>query len=238
MTELLFGYLAGLLTLINPCVLSVLPIVLGSALQANRHGPLALALGMGLSFVSLGLFVAVAGRAVGLTEETLAQAGAVMMILFGIVLLVPRLSRGFELATAGMASRADSRMDNVDQSGLKGQFLGGMLLGAVWSPCVGPTLGGAISLASQGESLLMAGAIMTSFALGIGTIIVALGYGTRNVILGRQAQLRRLAGAAKPIMGIIFLLVGVMILFNVHHIIEGWFLDHMPYWLQDLSVVY
>jgi len=238
MTELLFGYLAGLLTLINPCVLPVLPIVLGSALQANRHGPLALALGMGLSFVSLGLFVAVAGRAVGLTEETLAQAGAVMMILFGIVLLVPRLSRGFELATAGMASRADSRMDNVDQSGLKGQFLGGMLLGAVWSPCVGPTLGGAISLASQGESLLMAGAIMTSFALGIGTIIVALGYGTRNVILGRQAQLRRLAGAAKPIMGIIFLLVGVMILFNVHHIIEGWFLDHMPYWLQDLSVVY
>ena len=193
---------------------------------------------MGLSFVSLGLFVAVAGRAVGLTEETLAQAGAVMMILFGIVLLVPRLSRGFELATAGMASRADSRMDNVDQSGLKGQFLGGMLLGAVWSPCVGPTLGGAISLASQGESLLMAGAIMTSFALGIGTIIVALGYGTRNVILGRQAQLRRLAGAAKPIMGIIFLLVGVMILFNFHHIIEGWFVDHLPYWLQDLSVVY
>ena len=238
MTELLFGYLAGLLTLINPCVLPVLPIVLGSALQANRHGPLALALGMGLSFVSLGLFVAVAGRAVGLTEETLAQAGAVMMILFGIVLLVPRLSRGFELATAGMASRADSRMDNVDQSGLKGQFLGGMLLGAVWSPCVGPTLGGAISLASQGESLLMAGAIMTSFALGIGTIIVALGYGTRNVILGRQAQLRRLAGAAKPIMGIIFLLVGVMILFNFHHIIEGWFVDHLPYWLQDLSVVY
>ena len=234
--ELVFGYLAGLLTLINPCVLPVLPIVLGSAVQANRHGPLALAAGMGISFVSLGLFVALAGRAIGLTPELLSQIGAVMMIGFGIILLVPRLSRGFETATAGMASRADSQLDTVDQSGLRGQFLGGILLGAIWSPCVGPTLGGAISLASQGQSILWSGLIMTSFALGIGTIIIALGYGTRELILSRQAAMRRIASAAKPIMGAVFLLVGLMIIFKINHVIEGWLLDILPYWLQDLSV--
>jgi len=235
--ELVFGYLAGLLTLINPCVLPVLPIVLGSAVQANRHGPLALAAGMGVSFVSLGLFVAVAGRAIGLTEELLAQAGAVMMVGFGVILLIPRFSHGFEMATAGMAASADSRMDTLDQSGLRGQFLGGALLGAVWSPCVGPTLGGAISLASQGESLIWAGMIMTSFALGIGSIIVALGYGTRELILKRQAQMRRWASKAKPVMGGLFLAVGLMILFKFNQVIEIWLLDVLPIWLQDLSVV-
>jgi len=214
-----------------------LPIVLGSAVQSNRNGPLVLAAGMGISFVSLGLFVAIAGRAIGLTPELMSEIGAVLMIAFGVVLLVPKLSHSFELATAGMASGADSRIDGLDQSGLRGQFLGGVLLGAVWSPCVGPTLGGAISLASQGQSILWSGLIMLSFSLGIGTIIVALGYGTRGVILRRQAQLRKIANIAKPLMGGVFLLVGTMILFKWNYVIEGWLLDVMPYWLQDFSVV-
>lgn len=234
--ELLFGYLAGLLTLINPCVLPVLPIVLGAAVQTHRHGPLALAAGMGVTFVGIGLFVATAGRAIGLTEELLGQIGAVLMVAFGVVLLVPRLGHSFELATAGMAARADGRMDRMELNSLRGQALGGALLGVVWSPCVGPTLGGAISLASQGQSILWAGLIMTSFALGIGTVIVALGYGARSAILGRQAQMRRIAEYAKPIMGVVFLGVGLMILFKINLRIESWLLDIMPIWLQDLSV--
>ena len=67
--ELFLGYVAGLLTLINPCVLPVLPIVLATALQAGRHGPLALAAGMSVSFVALGMLVSVAGRAFGITDE-------------------------------------------------------------------------------------------------------------------------------------------------------------------------
>lgn len=235
--DLLFAYLAGLLTLINPCVLPVLPIVLGSAVQANRMGPVALATGMGLSFVSLGLFVALAGRAIGLTPDLMSQIGALLMIGFGIILLVPQFAHRFELATAGVASGADQRIDDLDRSGLRGQFLGGILLGAVWSPCVGPTLGGAISLASQGESVLWSGLIMTGFALGVSTIILALAYGTRSVILNRQAQMRRIAAAARPLMGGLFVLVGAMIYFKFNYVIEGWLLDIMPYWLQDFSVI-
>jgi len=238
MTAIFFAYLAGLLTLINPCVLPVLPIVLGSAVQANRRGPLALAAGMGLSFVAFGLFVAVAGRSIGLTDELLSQIAAGLMMGFGVILLVPRLSNGFELATAGLAARADRRLDGVDQSGLGGQFVGGILLGALWSPCVGPTLGGAISLASQGQSLLLSGLIMTGFALGIGTVMLALAYGTRAAIQTRQAQMRRLAQWAKPLMGVVFLLVGVIILTKFNQVIEGWLVDQMPYWLQDFSVRY
>ncbi|MCW8842534.1 MAG: sulfite exporter TauE/SafE family protein, partial [Rhodobacteraceae bacterium] len=177
--ELVFAYAAGLLTLINPCVLPVLPIVLATALQASRHGPAALALGMSLSFVGLGLGVTVFGYALGLTQEDIAKGGAALMIGFGLILLVPRFSAAFSTATAGVASSADTGLDSVDRSTLRGQFLGGILLGAVWSPCVGPTLGGAISLASQGANLLWAGLIMVAFALGVSTIILVLGYGAR-----------------------------------------------------------
>ena len=172
--ELLLGYGAGLLTLINPCVLPVLPIVLATALQSGRHGPLARAAGMSLAFVTLGLTVAAAGRALGLTEEVVAQVAALMMIGFGLVLLVPRASGVFATATGGIATRADAGLDRVDRSGLRGQFVGGMLLGAVWSPCVGPTLGGAIALAAQGENLLRAGLVLTTFAAGVSTVVIAL----------------------------------------------------------------
>lgn len=234
--DLLLGYLAGLLTLINPCVLPVLPIVLATALQAHKLGPVAVAAGMSLSFVTLGMFVTVAGYALGLDETTIANAGAVLMIGFGVVLLVPRFSAGFATATAGMSAQADGHLDQVDRSGLRGQFLGGLLLGAVWSPCIGPTLGGAISLASQGESLLLAGAIMASFALGVSTIILALGYGARAAIMRRQAMMRTLASKARPAMGIVFVAVGAMILFKVHHMLEAWAVQNLPAWLIDLSV--
>jgi cytochrome c-type biogenesis protein len=113
--ELIFAYGAGLLTLINPCVLPVLPIVLATALQASRWGPVALAAGMSLSFVVLGVSVTAFGRAVGLTTDDIAQAGAVLMILFGIVMLVPQASAVFSTTTAGFAARADSGLDDVDR---------------------------------------------------------------------------------------------------------------------------
>lgn len=234
--ELLLGYGAGLLTLINPCVLPVLPIVLAGALQADRRGPIALAAGMSLAFVVLGLGVATLGYALGIREEMVAKAAAVLMIGFGLILLVPRFSAGFATATAGVSTRADGQMDAIDSSGLKGQFLGGMLLGAVWSPCVGPTLGGAIGLASQGESLWLAGGIMFAFAMGISTIILALGYGARSVIMKRQAMMRKIADKSRPVMGVVFILVGVVILTNFIRVIEGWMVQNLPAWLIDLSV--
>ncbi|MDJ1015137.1 MAG: cytochrome c biogenesis CcdA family protein [Paracoccaceae bacterium] len=234
--EFVLGYAAGLLTLINPCVLPVLPIVLASSLQAGRFGPVALASGMSVSFVILGLLVASAGRTLGLTEETVSNAAAVLMIAFGAILLVPRFSAGFATATAGIGSEADATMDRLDQGSVGGQFAGGVLLGAVWTPCIGPTLGGAISLASQGESLMRATGIMIAFALGVSTLVLALGYGAQSVIRQRQGMLRRLAAVSRPIMGAAFVAVGLAILFKWHHVAEIWFLDTLPAWFTDLSV--
>jgi len=234
--EFVFAYLAGLLTLINPCVLPVLPIVLVSALNAHRAGPLALAAGMSVSFVVFGVLVTAFGASVGLTQDRLAQIGAVLMMAFGLILVVPVFAQRFEMATAGVAAGADSRMNTLNAGSLRGQFTGGLLLGTVWSPCIGPTLGGAIALASQGENLGYVTLIMTAFAMGVSTLILGLGLGAREAIRTRAQALRGLAERSKPIIGVTFLGVGALLFFEVHHILEAWLLNVMPIWLQDLSV--
>jgi len=103
--ELIIAYAAGLLTLINPCVLPILPIVVAGSLQANKLGPAALALGMSVSFIFFGVTITAFGHLVGLDEQHIAQAGALLMILFGAVLLVPRFSAKFADARRPVRTR-------------------------------------------------------------------------------------------------------------------------------------
>lgn len=235
--ELIFAYLAGILTLINPCVLPVLPIVLASSLHRDRRAPIALAAGLSTSFVVLGIGITALGPALGLDGDTVARTAALVMVAFGLVMIVPAFSQQFSTATAGFAARADAQIDQTSDAGLGGQFLSGALLGAVWSPCIGPTLGAAIALASTGESLGRAGAIMFAFALGVSTLILVLAYGAQSAIRRRQVALRALAERAKPIMGVVFIIIGAALWFRVNHIIEAWLIDTLPAWLIDFSVI-
>lgn len=234
--DILFAYLAGLLTLINPCVLPVLPIVVASSLQADRSAPLALAAGMSVSFVLLGLGVAAIGPSLGITEDVISRTAALFMTGFGLAMLLPSAGARFAGATAGIAARADAGMTRVESRGLAGQFAGGLLLGAVWSPCIGPTLGAAIAMASQGADLPRAGAIMTSFALGVSTLILALSFGARGWLGRNMPLMRSLAQRSKPILGTTFVVVGVALWFRVNHVIDTWMIEHLPAWLIDFSV--
>lgn len=234
--EIVFAYLAGILTLINPCILPVLPIALVSSLNSHKLGPVALAIGMCTIFTLLGLFIASIGPSLGIDEDTVSKAGAVMMIVFGIVIIVPQFRSLASFTFSGVANNADSKMNNLQNSGLTNQFLGGALLGAVWSPCIGPTLGGAISLASEGGSLFNAALVLLSFSIGVSTIILIFAYGARETIIKLKGKLKNLATNSGYIIGGTFLAIGLMLFFNIHYIIEGFLLDIMPYWLQDLSV--
>lgn len=235
--DILFGFLAGALTLLNPCVLPVLPVVLASAGSADRRGPLFLMAGMSASFVTLGLLLARLGPALGVTPEAVSAAAALVMAAFGLVLLVPALNTRFASATAGLATRADQGFARIEQGGPWGMALGGVLLGAVWSPCIGPTLGGAIALAASGAGLAQAAAVMLAFALGVSAVMLVLAYGARSALQRRAATLRRLSSWAKPVLGVTFLLVGLGLWFDLHHIIEFWVLEHLPYWFTDLSIL-
>ena len=232
----LWAYVAGVLTLINPCVLPLLPIVIAAAFQNSRLGPLALAAGLTVSFAVLGVSVTAFGHLLSIDADSINRAAAVMMMAFGVVLLVPRAQAVLATLAAPLVNRANSRLDARERAGIAGQFGVGVLLGAVWSPCIGPTLGGAIGLAASGEGLGQATVTMLAFGIGVSTVLMALAYGSRQAVSARRERLAAWMPWAKPLMGAALLVVGVAVLLHFDRMIEGWLLDLMPVWLQDLSV--
>ncbi|MFT5390848.1 MAG: cytochrome c-type biogenesis protein [Gammaproteobacteria bacterium] len=235
MLNLFWAYLAGTLTLINPCVLPLLPIIVATAFQSSRKGPLLLALGLVVSFTIVGVGVTAFGHLVGIDDAVINRTAAVLMVLFGVVLLVPRAQEVLATMTSPLASGANSRLDKL-QGGASGQFFVGVLLGAVWSPCIGPTLGGAIGLAASGDGLVQATFTMVAFGFGVSTILLVLAYGSRELLSSRRERLMALMPWAKPIMGVTLLVVGLAIFFHWDRKLETYLLDIMPIWLQDLSV--
>lgn len=233
---LFWSYVAGLLTLINPCVLPLLPIIIASAMQTTRWGPLALAFGLVISFTVFGVIVTAFGHLIGLDADRLNQIAAIIMIVFGLILVIPKASNAMSTLASPLASSANNRMVAIQDSGIAGQVLIGILLGAVWSPCIGPTLGGAIGLAASGENLGSAALTMVFFGLGVATVLLALAYGSREVLSSRQDRLRKWMPWAKPIMGVSLILVGVTLYFHLNQYLEVWLLDNLPPWLVDLSV--
>lgn len=126
-----FGFLAGALSILSPCVLPVLPLVFAPAGAAHRFGTVALAAGLVTSFVVIGLFVATIGFSIGLDGGVVRDAAAVVLGAVGVVLLSGSLQQRFALATSGFGNGANGLMQRLAPSGAGGQFAIGVLLGAV-----------------------------------------------------------------------------------------------------------
>jgi cytochrome c-type biogenesis protein len=132
------GLLAGALSTLSPCVLPLVPVLVAAAVSAHRWGALALGVGLALSFAGVGVFLATVGASIGLEPDTFRVVGAVLLGVFGVILLVPALQNLFARATSSLSNSGSQLLSRVTLDGLTGQFIVGALLGVVWSPCVGP----------------------------------------------------------------------------------------------------
>lgn len=227
--------LAGLLSILSPCVLPLLPIVLGAAASEHRAGPVALAAGVALSFVAVGLFIATIGFAIDLDGESFRIVAAILMIAVGVVLLAPGLQ--VRLATAGgpISNWADQRINAVQSHGVTGQFGVGLLLGAVWSPCVGPTLGAASVLAAEGKSLYAVTLTMIAFGIGASAPLAAIGFASRQALARQRHRLIAGARSAKIALGVLLILFGAMTVSGFDRRLETALVDWSPQWLTDLT---
>ena len=121
----LWAYAAGLLTLVNPCVLPLLPIVIAAAFQSSRFGPLMLAAGLTLSFAVIGVGVTAFGHLAGIDGEVIHRTAAVIMVAFGAILLVPRAQALLARIASPMAGRANAGIDRVQGAGRRRPACGG-----------------------------------------------------------------------------------------------------------------
>ncbi len=229
------SFLAGILSTLSPCVLPLIPILLATALGAHRLGPYALALGLMISFTVVGIFLATAGASLGLDQSTFRNVAAVILILFGIVMLSVTLQERFATATSGLSTAGDSLLSRINLDGLKGQFVIGLVLGIIWSPCVGPTLGAATTLASQGKDLPQIALLMAIFGLGAGAPLVLLGSLSRATMMRVRGKLMSAGKTGKYILGGIMIALGIAILTGYDKVFEAWVLDVTPAWITDLT---
>lgn len=237
MTIATFGlaFVAGLLSTLSPCVLPLLPVVLGTAATEHRMGPAALAAGLALSFVAIGLFVATLGFSLGLDAALFRMLAALLLVGIGLVLMVPRLQEQAAVAAGPLGAWAGSRLGGVSGQGWSGQFLVGLLLGAVWSPCVGPTLGAASVLASQGQSLAQVAATMLAFGIGAALPLLLIGLLSREVMLKLRGRVLDAGSAMKSALGAILVIVGLSVASGFDKSIEAKLVAWSPTWLTSLT---
>ncbi len=227
--------LAGLLSTLSPCVLPLIPLVLGTALSQHRLGPAALSAGLAVSFTAIGLFVATVGYAIGLDGGVFRGVGAALMLGMGLVLLVPRFQLRLASATGPIGSWADSHFGGGAKVGLSGQFAVGLLLGVVWAPCAGPTLGAASVLAAQGERLDQVAVTMLVFGIGASLPLMVLGTLSRETMLRVRGRLIATGAGAKFVLGAVLATLGMLILTGFDKRLEALAVDLSPAWLTALT---
>jgi cytochrome c biogenesis protein CcdA len=230
-----FGFLAGLLSTLSPCVLPIIPILLGSAANTHPRAPLALAAGLAISYAIIGTTLAWAGSALDLDTSLFRTGGALILGLLGLVLMSGSLQQRFATATAGIGDAGNNLLAGLKLDGLGGQFAIGLVLGVVWSPCVGPTLGAAVVLASQGSHLPQVVLLMGVFGLGAALPIVLLAGVSRGAMMKMRGRLTQAGKAGKLLLGAAMLLVAAMILSGLDKPVEAWLVDISPAWLTRLT---
>jgi len=185
--------------------------------------------------VVIGLFVATIGYSIGLDAGFFRALAAVLMVSVGVVLMLPAAQMRLAAAGGPLSNWTEQRFGGIGGQGLGGQFLVGLLLGAVWSPCVGPTLGAASVLAAQGKDLPQVAATMLLFGLGAGVPLVILGFLSRETLLRSRDRLLATGKGLKMVLGGVLIAAGALILSGLDKRLETTLVELSPDWLTALT---
>jgi cytochrome c-type biogenesis protein len=238
--QLGFSFIAGLLTTLSPCVLPILPFLLGSALRKNKKAPLYMILGLAVSFVVVGFTISRFGTLLGLDGEQIRKGSAVILIFTSVFFLSKKIQSFISEKLTKFADFGSSTSNrwNLDETSNWDSILLGGLLGIIWSPCAGPTLGVAVSLASQEGSTIDALKIMLLYALGAAIPMLLISYGLRSFFQRNQSKIIGFAENSKTYFGIILLFAGLFIFFGVDKSVETFLLNYLPEAWVDLITKY
>ena len=215
-----FAFVSGVITILSPCILPVLPIVLSGGVGGGKARPLGVVAGFIVSFTVFTLTLSAIVQALGIPVDTMRWVAVVLIVLFGLVMLIPWLRDRFEIVASRIARRGSvggaggpGTPGTAPRSGWAGFGSGivvGLSLGLIWTPCVGPIMASVISLALTQH--VDGGSVLITLAYTLGTSIPMLGVmlGGR-ALLSRVPALTRNAPRIQQVFGVLMILVGVAI---------------------------
>lgn len=224
---------AGILGILSPCVWPLVPVVTSSAATSGRSGPVYLALGLSISFAIAGTVLTLLLVSLGLDPELFRYVAATLLVGVSLVLLIPVLNDG----AAVWLSSFSGKLNRGGKSGrvsASGQFGVGALLGVVWLPCVGPSLGAAIALASMGQNMSMAFIVMLAYGVGTAGVLLLAGLLSGRVLTRWRSTAMSAGGFGKKLLGWSLLVLGLLVLTGVDKILEALAVEIVPTWLYTL----
>jgi cytochrome c-type biogenesis protein len=227
MIDPLLAVAAGVLTVAAPCVLPMLPIVLGASVgQHERTRPVFIALGFALAFASVALLFASFSRVLGLSQETLRDAAAMMLLLFGVLMIWRTPFDWLALRMSGVLGRVNALGDNAGAGKLGGLVLG-LTLGALWTPCAGPVLGSILTLIATTPDIGRAGLLLGLYSLGAALPMMAIAYGGQFVTT-RVRQFARRAHGVQQAFGFLVVLTAIAMYFQYDAVVTVWLSNFYP----------
>ncbi len=211
---IVFAFLAGLITAVSPCVLPVLPIVLGGGVGENRRRPYAIIAGLATCFLVSILFAAWVLDKLGLPKDLLRNISIGLLFLLAATLVVPQVGTLIE--------RPLARLSRGPKSGLGGGFLLGCALGFVFVPCGGPAIGFVTSSAASSDFGLKTIAVSVAYTVGVSLVLLAVALGGRGVSTRLRAGLERFRVA----FGVVLAAAAFALIFNLDTKLQTWLPDY------------
>ncbi|TMO57162.1 cytochrome c biogenesis CcdA family protein [Pseudoalteromonas phenolica] len=224
--------MAGVLSILSPCVWPLVPIVMASSSNNGKKGQFALALGLSVAFALAGGVLTFILFSLGLSPEVLRWFGAAMLVLMGVSLLIPKVANWLSLVLTKLTPEQQTHQS--EQDGVFSQFMIGMMLGLVWLPCVGPTLGTAIALASLGQDILMASSVLFLFGLGTASALIITSIISSSVLQKLRPNVFSNVEKLKKLLGLLLLILALMVITGFDKTLETIALNYLPSWVTGV----
>lgn len=219
-----FAFIAGIVTILSPCILPILPIVLSGSVSGGKKKPLGIILGFIISFTFFTLFLTTLVKLTGIPSETLRYIAAVVLLIFGITLLVPSFQTLSERLFQKLSFLTPKAAPNT---GFFGGFVIGLSIGLIWTPCVGPILASVIALAATSTVTTTTFLITLFYSLGSAIPMFFIMIGGRN-LLNKVPLLTKNGGFIQKAFGIIMIILSIVIFLNYDRQFEA-FIATTPY---------
>jgi cytochrome c biogenesis protein CcdA/thiol-disulfide isomerase/thioredoxin len=233
---ILFAFLAGIVTILSPCILPLLPIVLSGTVSGGKTRPLGIITGFMASFTVFALSLSALVKALGISADIMRWIAAGVIIAFGLIMVIPQFKNAFMRLASRLASRGMSAQQNVPHKGFASGLALGVSLGLVWTPCVGPIMASVISLA-LGSSVDL-GSVFITLAYSMGTAIplFIIMQGGKS-LLNRFSFFKTHGNAVQKVFGVLMLLTGIAILTGFDRRFQTGILTAFPGYGQGLTAI-
>lgn len=209
----LFTFLAGMATVLSPCVLPVLPAILSAGLGRGRYRPLGIVLGLMASFAFFTLSLTFLVHHLGISATFLRLLSIAIIALFGLVMLFPSLSDLFAQKTASVADLGSKIQGFGRGSGFGSGLILGVALGLVWTPCAGPILAAVTTLVAteQVSTKVVLLTLMYTLGTGIPLFFIALG---GNRALTKFPSIAKHTEDIRKVFGVVMILTAIALYYN------------------------